>query len=83
MTNPAEWHNTGGNGPARAVWVRKIGNMTAVVEVMPYRCLVTMYEGKTVVPDVDSVGDEFESRPFPTLADAQSWANLQLQKAGV
>jgi hypothetical protein len=62
------WHNTGGNGPARETWVRRVGNVSACVEVMPHRCLVTMYVGN----DVD---EDHEGIPFPGLPAAQSWAD--------
>lgn len=70
-TSTNEWHNTGSNGPARETWVRRIGNVSACVEVMAYRCLVTIYVGN----DVDA---DHEGIPFKTLADAQSWANRRL-----
>jgi len=65
--DPSEWHNTGSNGKASAVWVRKSGTLTAEIRVMSYRVMATLYVGKEIDRD-------YEGIPFPKLSDAQTWA---------
>ena len=65
------WHNTGGNGPASAVWVRAIGKTSVEIKVMAYRCLATVYDGGVVDAD-------YEGIPFATLRQAKTWGDQRL-----
>ena len=62
MTNESEWHNTGSNGPAREVWVRKLGTRTAFVYALPYRYMVEFITESALIDD---------GIPFESLTDAK------------
>lgn len=63
------WHNTGSNGTASAVWVRRVNSREACIGVMPYRCVVDLWVGKVLKTDHE---------PFPTLAEARVYADRWL-----
>ena len=67
------WHNTGGNGKASAVWIRRAGSLTAEIRVMPFRCMVTLYVGR----DVDQ---DYEGIPIQGLEAAKSWADSLMSR---
>lgn len=63
------WHNTGGNGPAREVWVRRNGARAAIVHVMPFRCMVDFYDGHEL---------QEEGRPAATLEAGKAYGDSWL-----
>lgn len=66
-----DWHNTGGNGKASAVWRKASADdkRTASIWVMPHRCMVDCWErGKQVEEGV----------PFENLNKAKAYAEAFL-----
>ena len=60
------WHNTGGNGRAREVWVRRVGKKQADINVMSYRVMVDLWIGPNIAE---------EGVPFATLDGAKAYAD--------
>lgn len=71
-SHPSEWHNTGGNGPAKGVWCRSQDNRTANIFQLSYRCMVDLWIGKVRFE---------EGIPFDSLALAQAYADGFLRSA--
>jgi hypothetical protein len=69
MTSESIWHNTGGNGFAKEVWVRRVGNRSVELRVMPGAVVAKYFVGKTdVTSSVEALwpvfNDIFQARYY-------------------
>ena len=66
------WHNTGGNGPATQVWVRKLHGKSVVIAVHKYNVVVDHWEKTGVVTQFNNGYERTMTGGF--------WENLAIAK---